>query len=176
VEILRKWREFWARPASDSGLSQTTSFERDSPPPLESTEIWHHVYASSFADPADVRAFKKWYSIYIGEGKTPAEAEQLAFKKGDNGIGYYGGDTTGPEFSCALPPEDITERWGSMEAGRHRSVEVCYNGRSAICTLEDKMPHRANLANAASIDLNPSACGALGLKPPVMARVAWRWA
>ena len=139
-------------------------------------EIQHHVFASSFADPDDVRNFRKWYSIYIGQGKDPAEAERLSFAKGDNGVGMWGDDCTGPVPMCALPPEDMFERWGSIDAARHRPVEVSCNARSVICTLADRMPHRPNIQNGAGIDLSPAACEALNLRPPVMIRAAWRWA
>jgi hypothetical protein len=138
-------------------------------------EIQHHVFASSFADPADVRSYRKWYSIYIGEGKSHDEAEQLAFGKGDNGVGMWGDDCTTSVPMCALPPEDMEERWGSTDAARHRPVEVAANNRRVICTLADRMPHRANIENGAGIDLSPAAVEALGLRPPVMIRAAWRW-
>jgi len=172
VAILRDFLSRWHRRFEVA----TASPAPDEPPPLESTEIQHHVLASSFADPADVRAFQKWRTIYIGEGKTPDEADRLAFAKGDNGTGCWGDNCTGPVPMCALPPEDMEERWGSIDAARHRPVEVVYNGRTVVCTLGDRMPHRANIKNGAGIDLNPPACDALRLKPPVMVRAAWRWA
>jgi hypothetical protein len=177
VEILRDFLSRWHKwKSADDPASEPIGSE---PPPLSaspaSDEIQHHVFASSFADPADVRAFRKWRYIYIGEGKSPAEAEKLAFAKGDNGIGCFGDDCTGPVPMCALPPEDMEERWGSIDAARHRPVEVSCNGRSVVCTLGDRMPHRANIKNGAGIDLNPPACDALKLKPPVMVRAAWRW-
>lgn len=60
---------------------------------------WHEVIASSFADPADVAAFKRCKA----NGGTDAQC----FRIGDNAIGAWGDSTaegTGP--SCALPPED----------------------------------------------------------------------
>lgn len=54
------------------------------------------VTASSFADPADVAAYK----AAIKAGKTEKEALAL----GDNGIGYWGDDTTSEaQPMCALP-------------------------------------------------------------------------
>jgi hypothetical protein len=173
VEVLRQFLSLWHR-----RFENGTPLEVASPDGVSgsvSTEIQHHVLASSFADPADVRAFRKWYLIYIGDGKSPAEAERLAFAKGDNGIGCWGDTCTGLSPMCALPPEDMLERWGSIDAARHRPVEVACNGRSVVCTLADRMPHRANIKNGAGIDLNPGACEILNLRPPVMVRAAWRW-
>lgn len=63
------------------------------------------VKASTFADPADVAAFKKAKAA----GKTDAQA----FKVGDNGIGKWG-DFTATETAamCALPREDWEEKMG----------------------------------------------------------------
>ncbi|MDQ6624099.1 MAG: hypothetical protein M3Y86_11540, partial [Verrucomicrobiota bacterium] len=60
-------------------------------------------YATSFADPADVAAYEKWYGIYLKEGMSHADAMLAAFRHGDNGEGVWGDSTkqgTGP--SCAL--------------------------------------------------------------------------
>jgi hypothetical protein len=130
-------------------------------------EIEHHVFASSFADPDDVRRFRRC--------KDQGKSDEECFKVGDNGIGFFGDDCTGPTPMCALPPEDLEERWGSIAAARHRQVEVSCNGRIKILILADLMPHRANITNGAGIDLSPAAVDALGLRPPVMIRAAWRW-
>ena len=60
------------------------------------------VIASSFADLADVEAFKK--------AKAKGLTDQEAFKVGDNGVGAWG-DFTAQEDTpmCALPPEDWLE-------------------------------------------------------------------
>jgi hypothetical protein len=128
----------------------------------------HVVRASSFADPADVRAFKKC--------KERGGSDQDCFKVGDNGIGCYGDDVsegTGP--SCALPPEDSEEKWGSVANAKHKLVEVTANGVAVTCVLKDRMPHRANIKNGAGIDLNPDAVRALGLQPPIMIAATWQW-
>jgi hypothetical protein len=49
------------------------------------------------------------------------------------------------------------------------------NGKTTVCVLKDVMPSVANLANKARIDLNPDACYALGLEPPIMEPVLWTW-
>jgi hypothetical protein len=127
----------------------------------------HAVYASSFADPADVRRYK--------EAKAKGWTDQQAFRVGDNAVGYWGDSTAeGSGPSCALPPEIIKEEWGSLSAGHNKPILVKRGDKEVICLVKDTMPHLANLANAARIDLNPDACEALGLTPPVMTRVTWQ--
>jgi len=124
----------------------------------------HHVKASSFADPADVRAFKRCKA----RGKT----DQQCFRVGDNGIGCWGDDTTAPRPMCALPRDD----WKHLgAAARGAQVEVTANGLTVICELRDTMPWKRNIKNGAGIDLNPEACAELGLTPPVMVRATWRY-
>ena len=127
----------------------------------------HKVLASSFADPADVRAFR----ACIRAGGTKEDC----FKVGDNGRGCWGDDTTTTEPQCALPPEDMEERWGSIDAARHKMVSVTANGRTVLCRLTDRMPRRANIKNGRGIDLTPGACAALGLRPPVETSATWSW-
>lgn len=127
---------------------------------------WHVVNASSFGDPADVRAFNRCKST----GKTDMEC----FAVGDNGIGKWG-HITASESSpmVALPRED----W--IEAGKSGGdkVIVRYNGKEVHAILGDTMPWRRHIKNGAGIDLNPAAAKALGLKPPLMVEgVEWRWA
>ena len=122
------------------------------------------VQASSFADPADLIAFKR--------AKARGLSDIEAFKFGDNCVGKWGdptGEGTGP--SCALPPED----WRPLGDKAHLAqVRVFANGRSVVCLLKDTMPKRAN-CKAAQLDLNPDACEALGLTPPVMVAASWEW-
>jgi hypothetical protein len=133
-----------------------------------SEQIEHHVKASSFADPADVAAFRRC--------KAKGNSDKQCFRVGDNGIGYWEDDTSeGSGPSCALPPEDIIDQWGSMSHGWRKPVHVAANGREVICLLKDTMPHRANIKNGAGIDLNPDAVKALGLKPPIMVAAVWSW-
>jgi hypothetical protein len=136
--------------------------------------VQHETFASSFADPADIKA----YDQCIADGGS--EDDCLAV--GDNGIGCWGDSTkqgTGP--SCALPPEYMEEKWGSVSAAKHKKVRVIreHSGespmRQVVCVLKDRMPHVENLHNEAHIDLNPDACAALGWKPPIMEPVVWFW-
>ena len=110
--------------------------------------------------------------------KAQGKSDQECFKVGDNGIGCWGDSTvqgTGP--SCALPPETMTARWGSKSEAKHKKVVVQLEatGAEVVCVLKDQMPSLKNLANEAHIDLNPDACAALDLEPPIMEKVAWWW-
>lgn len=135
----------------------------DPTPSFPSSE-WHEGKASSFADPADVQAFRRC--------KTQGKTDQECFRVGDNGVGKWGDDTTQPIPMCALPPED----WQHLADPRKAIVIVEANGRSVHAYLRDTMPRRANIKNGAIIDLNPEACKQLGLTPPVMVKARWRWA
>jgi hypothetical protein len=151
---------------SQAALDKITAPESD-----VSTEAEHDTYASSFADPADVKAFN--------ECKAKGNSDSYCFQFGDNGIGCWGQSTvegTGP--SCALPPEYMTERWGSKSAAKNKRVRVKRKSTGDVveCVLKDVMPSVANLANKAKIDLNPDACAAIGLEPPCMEPVVWWWA
>lgn len=132
------------------------------------SSVSHAVIASSFADPADVRAFKRC--------KDNGGSDNDCFKVGDNAIGVWGDSTaegTGP--SCALPPEHIAERWGTRDAGKYKQVLVNHNDREAVLTLKDVMPHLKNITTRARIDINPDGVRALGMEPPIMAPVIWKW-
>lgn len=133
--------------------------------PQETADGVHHVIASSFADPRDVAAFRLC--------KAKGNSDQECFKQGDNGIGKWGDDCTGPTPCCALPPEDW-EQFGAQARGK--KVVVTANGTSVICELRDTMPHRKNITNGAGLDLSPAAIAKLGLRPPVLVRATWMWA
>jgi hypothetical protein len=128
------------------------------------------VTASTFADPADVRAYKK----AIAEGKTEAQA----LKVGDNGIGKWGDFTATEDHAmCALPPEDWQAKWGKGSAARGKKVSVTYKGKTVVGELRDTLPKKANIKNGAGIDLNPGFAKAFGLKPPfLLPGFDWEWA
>ena len=129
----------------------------------------HAVKATSFADPKDIASFKKC--------KEAGGSDEECFKKGDNGIGCWGQSTaagTGP--CCALPPDDMVERWGSIKAAKNKIVHVESKDFRCDCVLKDRMPWKKNIHNGAGIDLNPDACAKLNLTPPVFISVTWRWA
>jgi hypothetical protein len=150
---------------SDSASPARTCGEAASVP---ADSVEHHVIASSFADPADVARFKRC--------KARGFSDQHCFKYGDNGVGCWG-DSTGPGsgMSCALPPEDMEERWGCTEAARLKPVRVACNGRETVLLLKDRMPRKAWRTNGASIDLNYDACVFFGLTPPIMEPAVWQW-
>jgi len=129
----------------------------------------HNGFATSFADPNDVAAFRKCKA----EGKSDNEC----FKLGDNAIGCWGDDTSeGSGASCAVPPDDMIKQFGSIAAAKHKQVAVTVKEKTATVTLKDRMPWKKNIKNKAVIDLNPDSCAALGLKPPVRVKANWIWA
>jgi lysozyme family protein len=125
-------------------------------------EDWNDAKASSFADPDDVSAYNKC----IKSGKTKAQC----LKVGDNGIGYWGDDTTTDEPACALNKKHIVEQWGSMASGEHKPVDVQIKDQVVRCILKDTG------APVSRVDLNPGAVAAFGLKPPILVPAKWRWA
>lgn len=125
-------------------------------------------FATSFADPKDVARFKRC--------KEQGGSDDDCFKVGDNAIGLWGDDTsegTGP--SCAVPPDDMIDQWGSIDAARNKAVSVTANGLTCICQVKDRMKWKRHITNGAVIDLNPDACAALDLQPPVRVRASWEW-
>lgn len=130
-----------------------------------------NVTASSFADLVDLRRFKA--------AKAKGMTDKQAFAVGDNGIGCWGHATAQLVTPmCALPPDDMMQRFGSIAKamGAHVLVESRENGLHVLCILADRMPWKKNIKNGCGIDLNPAACAALKLKPPVKHPVKWTWA
>lgn len=119
--------------------------------------------ASSFADPADVRAFERCKA----QGKT----DQACFKVGDNGIGQFGKITAQTHTAMvAIHKDDMIARWGSVNAAAHRAVTVRIKGQTTEATVEDR------LGVAGRIDLNPAAAKQLGLNPPFLEKnCVWNW-
>ncbi len=105
------------------------------------------------------------------KGKTDLEC----FKVGDNGVGCWG-DATAQTLvpMCALPPQDMEEKWGSVAKAKHKLVRVTHGAQSVTCVLADRMPRKPNKSGA-GIDLNPAASAMLGLKPPHLVPVTWEW-
>lgn len=124
----------------------------------------HQVIATSFADPADIAAFRRC--------KAKGYSDKYCFRFGDNGIGCWGDNTTEDRPMCALPRDDW-EEFG--DSARGRLVLVTVGKESVVCELRDTMPRKRNITNGAGIDLNPRACKALGLDPPVRTEATWRW-
>ena len=134
------------------------------PPPAKPSAVRRGL-ASSFADPADIAAFSRC--------KAAGGTDQACFKIGDNGIGCWGDDTTAPRPMCALPRED----WAPLGSkARGARVYISANGRTIQAELRDTMPARKNIKNGAIIDLNPAACAALALTPPMLVLATWTFA
>ena len=134
----------------------------------EASRQWHKVNASSFADTADVAAYRRC--------KARGKSDQECFKVGDNGIGFTGMDCSREDKPmCALPVEVWAERWGKKINAAGRTVLVRYNGKVIAGVLGDTMPKLANIKNGCGIDLNPSFAKALGLRPPFKVAVEWAW-
>ena len=126
------------------------------------------VKASSFADKADVAAFKK--------AKAKGMSDQEAFKFGDNGIGFTGLDCTDESIPfVALPREDWMEKFGTKAKASRQPVNVTIKGKTVRCLIGDTMPSRANIKNGCGIDLAPGAQKAFGLKPPFTVPAEWEW-
>jgi len=123
------------------------------------------VKASSFADPADVTAFKKC--------KAKGFTDNYCFRVGDNGIGKWGHNTAQEKTPMvALPPED----WRAAGKTGGAQVRVTYKNKSVVAILGDTMPWKKNIRNGAGIDLNPATAKALGLRPPfLVGDVKWEW-
>ncbi len=137
----------------------------------------HKVWASSFADPEDVRRFKqcKQEMGYWNKGVWhPGSSDSHCFEVGDNGIGAWKDDCSeGSGPSCALPPE-VMEYYGL----EHLSpLIVNYQGNEVRLLVKDHMPSISYLEKHGRkfrIDLNPDACHALGISIPAEALVTWR--
>lgn len=142
----------------DFGKNSKAAFDK-----IIERERWHRVKASSFADPGDITAFKRC--------KAAGNSDNYCFSKGDNGIGAWGDDTTKAEPLCALP----RDLWAGLSRPNTRLVEVVMGEKRIVCRLADTMPSLANIKNGAGIDLNPEAVKMLGLRPPIMVNVKWRW-
>jgi len=125
---------------------------------------------ATYADTMRVPASK---GLSLQKAKARGLSDDEAFKVGDNGIGKWGGDTkkgSGP--AVALPPEDW-KPFGKNPSGK--KVLVKANGREVVAELRDTMPSKANITNGCLIDLNPDACEALDLSPPVKIHCTWQW-
>jgi hypothetical protein len=120
-----------------------------------------HVKASSFADPADIVAFKRCKAT----GKTDLQC----FAVGDNGIGLYGANTAQDHTPmCALHRDDMVRLFGSVKNAAHKKILVHANGKEVVCSVEDRM------SSVNRIDLNPAAAKYLGLKPPFLVDASFR--
>lgn len=129
------------------------------------------VKASSFADPGDVARFHKC--------KLAGGTDEECFKVGDNGIGMWGDDTSeGSGNSCALPPDDMIDKWGSIDAAHLKPVVVSNDTLTIVAIVKDRLPWRKHIPQGrALIDLNPDSVRALGGTPGnnFEMLVNWEW-
>lgn len=122
----------------------------------------HATWATSFADPADISAFRRC-SLQGG-------TERQCLQVGDNGIGHWGDDTTVSTAMCALPIEDY-QHLGDNARGV--LIRVTIGERTVDCELRDSMGHKRSRPNGAGIDLNAEACRLLAVEPPLFTRAEW---
>jgi len=110
------------------------------------------IRATSFADPADLRA----YNRARFNGKSHSEALAV----GDNGLGAGGLSTVAGTGPCCA--------FADFPKYRGKLVRVFYGEKHVDCDVRDAGP-------SGVIDLNPDAVNALGLRPPlsVMVDIAW---
>ena len=129
---------------------------------------WHAVKASSFADKKDVWVFEQC--------KKKGHTDRYCFQYGDNGIGCWGDDTSSDRPMCALPPDDMIKRWGSVADAKNKRVMVKANNQEVDCMLADRMRWKCNIPKGhAKLDLNPGAAGVLALEPPFLVNATWAW-
>jgi len=160
-------------PKTEAAFDLLAGLPDDSPWPIPAIpniggEV-HKGKASSFADEADVRAFKKC--------KAQGNSDQHCFAFGDNGIGFTGRDCTDENVPyVAVPPEKWKPKFGSASAATGKTVLVTIGGQEHACVIGDTMPHESNITNGAVIDLAPGAQKIFGLKAPFMVDCSWRFA
>ena len=119
--------------------------------------------ASSFADPADIRAFNRC--------KATGKSDIQCFAVGDNGIGQFG-KITAQEHTpmIAVHKTAMIAKWGTVAGAAHKRVKVSANGRIIEATVEDR------ISAPGRIDLNPACAKLLGLNPPFTVPCSWEWA
>lgn len=117
---------------------------------------------SSFADPDDLKSFKKC--------KLTGKTDVQCFAVGDNGIGQFGAITSQEHTPMvAIHSDDMIAKWGSRAGAAHRLVELRYNGKVITASCEDRISARGR------VDLNPACLKEFGLKPPTKVAGEWRW-
>lgn len=125
----------------------------------------HRVLASSFADLADVRSFKRC--------KANGGSDQHCFQTGDNGIGAWGANTAQEETPMVALPREVWRKAGKTGGAK---VLITHKGDECHAVLGDTMPSLANIKNGADMDTNPAVAKAFGLHPPYMVPMTWEWA
>lgn len=126
------------------------------------TLAWITCEASSFADPADLRAFERCKAT----GKTNLQC----FKVGDNGVGECGVITSQEHTPyVAVHLDFMVSRWGSKHAAWLREVEVVANGVTFRAKVGDRISAKGR------IDLNPACLKLINKTAPLKINAKWRW-
>lgn len=126
----------------------------------------HTVRASTFADPADVAAYRR--------AKARGASDQEAFRVGDNGVGLWGDDTTNGEPWVALPRDVLQAQYMHLRGARGAAVRLTYGGQAYTCKVGDTMPYTRHITNGCGIDLSPGAVRLIGY-PEHGEQVVWEW-
>ena len=130
---------------------------------IDAQDGWIICKASSFADPADLDAFKAC--------KAKGKSDLKCFEVGDNGIGQFGAITAQTSFPyVAIHKSYMIKRWGSVLASAHRKIELMINNQKLIAEVGDR------ISATGRIDCNPAVLRFFNLKPPLMIDAKWRWA
>lgn len=128
----------------------------------------HKVWASSFADPEDVRKFRHC--------KDNGGTDDDCFEVGDNGVGLWEDDCSqGSGPACALPPEVMEYYFGATESNKWREarnqmimLRLADSDNEIVVRIKDRMPHIATLERKNRkyrIDLSPDTITLLGKVP-----------
>ncbi|MFZ2276307.1 MAG: hypothetical protein WAW39_00855 [Prosthecobacter sp.] len=129
----------------------------------EDGRAWIICKASSFADPADIRAFKRCKA-------QPGKTDLQCFKVGDNGVGESGVITSQINTAyIAVHHDFMVSRWGSRHAAWLREVEVIANGVRFTAKVGDRISERGR------IDLNPACQVIINKDAPFVIDAKWRW-
>lgn len=132
---------------------------------IKSDGTWRKTKFTSFADPADVVAFKKCK-------RETGRSDIFCFGRGDNGIGQFGKITAQEHTAMvAIHGDEMERMWGSRQGAAHRPVEIKLPGTDLIveATCEDR------ISAEGKVDLNPGAFTRLGLKAGFTVPGLWRW-
>lgn len=126
-------------------------------------DTWIICEASSFADPEDLRRFKKCKA-------KPGKTDLQCFAVGDNGVGECGVITSQEHTPYVAVHKDfMVSRWGSKSAAWLREVEVVANGVTFRAKVGDRISARGR------IDLNPACLKLINKPAPLKTAAKWRW-
>jgi len=146
-----------------AALDKALPSREPQPKPSAAQTLKFKCEASSFADPADLRAFNRC--------KATGKSDLACFAVGDNGIGQFGKITSQETIPMiAVHKTAMVAKWGTIAGAAHKRVRVSANGRTIEATVEDR------ISALGRIDLNPACAKLLGLNPPFTVPCSWEWA